>query len=69
VIGVSAGFDNHVLDWGGVLRTEDYQTMGRWVHETAARLGVGCFAVFEGGYNHQVLGQNALAFLRGLRGL
>jgi acetoin utilization deacetylase AcuC-like enzyme len=69
VIAVSAGFDNHRLDWGGVLRTEDYQTMGRMVLETSRKLGAGCFAVLEGGYNHEVLGQNVLAFLRGLKGL
>lgn len=68
IIGVSAGFDNHRLDWGGLLLTEDYQTMGRMVWETCRRLKVGCFSVLEGGYNHQVLGQNVVAFLRGLEG-
>jgi acetoin utilization deacetylase AcuC-like enzyme len=29
----------------------------------------GCLAVLEGGYNHQVLGQSVLAFIRGLQGL
>ncbi len=29
IIGVSAGFDDHVADWGGLLATEDYRTMGR----------------------------------------
>jgi len=69
VIGVSAGFDNHLLDWGGLLHTEDYQAMGRMVKETCERLKIGCFAVLEGGYNHQVLGRNVLAFLMGLQGL
>ncbi|MBP8645628.1 MAG: histone deacetylase family protein [Syntrophobacteraceae bacterium] len=69
IIGVSAGFDNHRLDWGGVLDTEDYQAMGVMVYETAVRRGVGCFGVLEGGYNHSVLGQNVRAFLRGLRGV
>lgn len=68
IIGVSAGFDNHVLDWGGLLLTEDYQVMGGMIRATCERLGVGCFAVLEGGYNQQVLGQNVLAFLRGLNG-
>ncbi|MGD9506475.1 MAG: histone deacetylase family protein [Syntrophobacteraceae bacterium] len=68
IIGVSAGFDNHILDWGGLLTTEDYRTLGRMVHETSARLGVGCFAVLEGGYNQDVLGGNVLAFLKGLQG-
>ncbi|HOV86208.1 MAG TPA: histone deacetylase family protein [Syntrophobacteraceae bacterium] len=69
IIGVSAGFDNHRLDWGGLLNTEDYQVMGYLVHETAVKRGIGCFGVLEGGYNHSVLGQNVRAFLRGLRGL
>jgi len=68
VIGVSAGFDNHIQDWGGLLQTEDYQAMGRMVHETSRRLGAGCFAVLEGGYNHRVIGENVRAFLRGLEG-
>lgn len=66
IIGVSAGFDNHQLDWGGLLRTEDYRTLGRMVRDTCRRLNIGCFAALEGGYNHQVLGLNVLAFLRGL---
>lgn len=69
IIAVSAGFDNHRLDWGGLLLTEDYQAMGRMVWETCRRLSVGSFAILEGGYNQQVLGENVLAFLRGLQGL
>jgi acetoin utilization deacetylase AcuC-like enzyme len=69
IIGVSAGFDNHVQDWGGLLETEDYQTMGRMVLEASRRMGAGCFGILEGGYNHQVLGLNVRAFLRGLRGV
>ncbi len=38
------------------------------VRETCRRLGIGCFAVLEGGYNHQVLGEAVRAFLRGLQG-
>lgn len=68
MIAVSAGFDNHREDWGGLLLTEDYQTMGKMVRETSERLGCGCFAVLEGGYNHRVLGQAVRAFLRGLEG-
>jgi acetoin utilization deacetylase AcuC-like enzyme len=69
IIGVSAGFDNHVHDWGGLLETDDYQTMGRMVLEASRRMGGGCFGILEGGYNHQVLGHNVRAFLRGLGGL
>jgi acetoin utilization deacetylase AcuC-like enzyme len=66
VIGVSAGFDNHRQDWGGLLTTEDYADMGRMVRDAARRNGGGCFALLEGGYNHEVLGRNALALMRGL---
>lgn len=66
---VSAGFDNHERDWGGLLKTEDYYTMGRMVYEKAKELGAGSFGILEGGYNHQVLGQNVFAFLKGLNGL
>jgi acetoin utilization deacetylase AcuC-like enzyme len=66
VIGVSAGFDNHRQDWGGLLTTEDYTDMGRMVRDAARRNGGGCFAVLEGGYNPDVLGRNALALMQGL---
>jgi acetoin utilization deacetylase AcuC-like enzyme len=68
MIAVSAGFDNHREDWGGLLLTEDYHAMGTMVRETSRRLGCGCFAVLEGGYNHSVLGEAVQAFLRGLEG-
>lgn len=67
VIAVSAGFDHHVNDWGGLLYTADYKTMGEWVQATADRNGGGCYGILEGGYNHQVLGKNVLAFLQGLQ--
>jgi acetoin utilization deacetylase AcuC-like enzyme len=66
VIGVSAGFDNHIQDWGGLLWTEDYHGMGRMVRQAADRMKAGCFALLEGGYNHRVIGENVLAFLNGL---
>ena len=66
IIGVSAGFDNHVADWGGVLATEDYRTMGRLVRRAALQSKGGCFAILEGGYNHEVLGGNVLAFIEGM---
>lgn len=69
VIAVSAGFDNHVQDWGGLLTTEDYYEMGRMVFTRAKELGAGVFAVLEGGYNHAVLGVNARAFAQGLCGM
>jgi len=66
LIGISAGFDNHRQDWGGLLLTDDYYAMGRMVRDAARRNGGGCFAVLEGGYNFDVLGRNALALINGL---
>ena len=68
IIGVSAGFDNHLEDWGGLLSTEDYTEIALRVRDAAMRNSGGCFGILEGGYNHQVLGQNVKAFLAGLRG-
>jgi len=68
ILAVSAGFDRHVDDWGGFLETEDYRKIGDLVkhyalkHCQGRRLGV-----LEGGYNHDVLGQNVRAFLEGMR--
>ena len=66
IIGVSAGFDNHQEDWGGVLATEDYHEIGRLVRRSAIRSNGGCFAILEGGYNHRVLGHNVLALMEGM---
>jgi acetoin utilization deacetylase AcuC-like enzyme len=66
VIGVSAGFDNHVDDWGGLLLTEDYFEIGRLVRGASQKNGGGGFAILEGGYNHDVLGVNVLALIEGL---
>ncbi len=66
LIGISAGFDNHAEDWGGLLYTEDYEEIGRQVRSTADANGGGCFAILEGGYNHDVLGQNVTALIQGM---
>ncbi len=66
VFAVSAGFDNHEKDWGGLLTTEDYGTMGKWVRAAAERNNGGCYGILEGGYNHEVLGVNVLAFVEGM---
>lgn len=68
IIGISAGFDNHEEDWGGVLSTDDYRQIGKLVRETAKRIGAGYFAILEGGYNHRVLGHNVLALIQGMQG-
>ncbi|MGD0275152.1 MAG: histone deacetylase family protein [Syntrophales bacterium] len=66
IIGISAGFDNHKEDWGGVLATQDYREMGQMVRETAERNKAGYFAILEGGYNHRVLGKNVMALIEGM---
>ena len=66
IIGISAGFDNHKDDWGGLLSTEDYFLLGRMVKEASKACGAGYFALLEGGYNHKVLGQNVTALINGM---
>lgn len=61
LLGVSAGFDRHIDDWGGLLTTEDYQTIGKILKKDAVHR----FAVLEGGYNHNVLGKNVRSFIEG----
>jgi acetoin utilization deacetylase AcuC-like enzyme len=68
VIGISAGFDHHRDDWGGLLLTEDYYEIGKMVKMAARRCAGGCFGILEGGYNHRVLGVNVRALIEGLGG-
>ena len=68
LIGISAGFDNHAADWGGLLNTEDYEEIGNRVRSSANRNEGGCFGILEGGYNHEVLGENVLALIQGMTG-
>jgi acetoin utilization deacetylase AcuC-like enzyme len=67
IIGISAGFDFHECDWGGLLATDDYREIGRLVRTVALRNKGGCFAILEGGYNHSVLGHNVMALIEGLK--
>jgi acetoin utilization deacetylase AcuC-like enzyme len=68
IMAVSAGFDRHELDWGGMLRTEDYREIGEIVKHYAEKNAQGkYFAALEGGYNHKVLGKNVKAFLKGMQ--
>jgi len=39
LIGISAGFDNHIDDWGGLLATEDYFAIGNMVRKTGRACG------------------------------
>lgn len=67
IIAVSAGFDRHCEDWGSLLETEDYGTIGRMVKEYAQEHCQGrSFGVLEGGYNHQTLADALEALLEGM---
>jgi acetoin utilization deacetylase AcuC-like enzyme len=67
IVAVSAGFDRHEQDWGGLLKTEDYQTIGRRIKEFAEQICQGRrYGVLEGGYNHAVLGKNVKSLLEGM---
>ena len=68
LIAVSAGFDRHSEDWGGILTTKDYDEIGKMVKKSAERACNGRrYGVLEGGYNHQVLGKNVKALLDGMK--
>lgn len=66
VIGISAGFDNHIDDWGGLLLTEDYKEIGKMARKASRKGSAGLFAILEGGYNHSVLGNNVMALIQGM---
>jgi acetoin utilization deacetylase AcuC-like enzyme len=66
LLAVSVGFDTYVHDWGGILDSEDYRTVGNMLRTAARRLSQDrCFAVLEGGYYIPDLGANVLAFCEG----
>ena len=68
ILAVSAGFDRHVDDWGGLLETEDYLKIGTLVKTHSQKVCRGRrFGVLEGGYNHDVLGHNVRAFVEGMK--
>jgi acetoin utilization deacetylase AcuC-like enzyme len=68
LLAVSAGFDRHVQDWGGILETNDYEEIGKILKESAHKVCYGRrYALLEGGYNHKVLGKNVKAFLNGFK--
>ncbi len=68
IIAVSAGFDRHESDWGGMLTTTDYETIGKLAKQFAEDNCQGRrYGVLEGGYNHAVLGDNVKALLDGMK--
>jgi acetoin utilization deacetylase AcuC-like enzyme len=68
IFAASAGFDQGINDWGGLLVADDYTNLGRLMKEHAIRLCEGRrYAIFEGGYYHPDLGKHVHAFCQGFR--
>lgn len=64
----SAGFDQGIEDWGGLLYPEDYTRLGELMKEYSEKLCEGRrYALLEGGYNHGVLGHNVESFIEGFK--
>lgn len=71
ILGISAGFDQYIKDWGANLSTPDYFTLGEISGSFAKKRCNGhIFAILEGGYYIPDLGKNAIALIEGiLKGL
>ncbi len=68
IFAASAGFDQGIDDWGNLLTPEDYWTLGSFMKEYSEKLCDGRrYALFEGGYNHSVVGNNVDHFCRGFK--
>lgn len=68
IIAVSAGFDQGVDDWGGLLTPEDYSRIGSLMKQYSEKLCKGRrYALLEGGYNHDVLPKNVESFCNGFK--
>jgi acetoin utilization deacetylase AcuC-like enzyme len=66
IFSASAGFDQGIDDWGGLLYPEDYAALGRLMKEYSKKLCHGRrYAILEGGYNHEALGVNMDSFCKG----
>ena len=63
VVACSAGFDTYIRDWGALLSTEDFKTIGNRL----ARSNPHFFSVLEGGYCISDLGNNVHSFLSGIQ--
>jgi len=67
IVGVSAGFDTYLEDWGGLLKIEDYREIGRAIRNgSVEKCGGRRFAILEGGY-HTDLGLCIKSFVEGFR--
>lgn len=68
ILAVSAGFDRHVDDWGGMLKDEDYEEIGVILKQWSEKACNGRrYAVLEGGYNPASLAKGVKAFLNGFK--
>ncbi len=68
IFAASAGFDQGINDWGGLLVGEDYVELGELMREYSEKLCEGRrYAIFEGGYYHPDLGKHVDAFCKGFR--
>ena len=64
----SAGFDQGIDDWGGLLSPENYTELGSLMKKYSEKLCKGRrYALLEGGYNHNVIGKNCDAFCQGFK--
>jgi acetoin utilization deacetylase AcuC-like enzyme len=64
MVAVSAGFDTYLEDWGGLLKKEDYEKIGRVIKRGSEGCQGRRFAVLEGGY-HPHLKYNIYSFIKG----
>jgi acetoin utilization deacetylase AcuC-like enzyme len=63
----SAGFDQGIGDWGNLLSPDDYTELGTLMKKYSHFLCNGRrYALLEGGYNHDIIGENVDAFCAGL---
>jgi acetoin utilization deacetylase AcuC-like enzyme len=69
IIAASAGFDEYEHCWGHNLSTDAFRRIGHLMSDFARERCKGRrFGLLEGGYNHEDLGKNILAFCEGLQG-
>jgi len=67
ILGISAGFDQYIKDWGANLSTQDYFTIGQIAGNHARHYCKGhIFAILEGGYYIPDLGKNVIALIEGI---
>lgn len=64
IVGVSAGFDTYLKDWGGLLKREDYEMIGQAIARGSEVCRGRRFALLEGGY-HQDLRWCVKSFIDG----